>query len=105
MSDLLRKTSPEPFTRNEDLLERFYHLKAALSSHPVLKLTDPNSTFVLRTDASLHGLEAVLLQYQKEYPHPVAYASRELLDGEKRYSTIERKCLAVRMAGGKYVNL
>ena len=95
LSDLLRKTSPEPLPWNEDLLERFYHLKAALSSQPVLKLPDPHETFVLRTDASLHGLGAVLLQYQDECPHPVAYASRKLLDREKRYSTIERECLAI----------
>ena len=102
LSDLLRKTSPEPLPANEDLLEHFHHLKAALSSQPVLKLPDPGATFVLRTDASLHGLGAVLLQYQKECPHPVAYASRKLLDREKRYSTIERECLAVVFAISRF---
>ena len=93
LSDLLRKTSPESLPWKEDLFERFYHLNAALSSQPVLKLPDPPETFVLRTDASLNGLGAVLLQ--DECPHPVAYASRKLLDREKRYSTIELECLAM----------
>ncbi|XP_076055021.1 uncharacterized protein LOC143033448 isoform X2 [Oratosquilla oratoria] len=95
LSDLLRKTSPEPLPWTEDLLDRFCHLKAAISSQPILRLPDPKLTFVLRTDASLYGLGAVLLQYHDECPHPVAYASRKLLDREKRYSTIERECLAV----------
>ncbi|XP_076036803.1 uncharacterized protein LOC143022466 [Oratosquilla oratoria] len=95
LSDLLRKTSPKPLPWTEDLLDRFCHLKAAISSQPILRLPDLKLTFVLRTDASLYGLGAVLLQYHDECPHPVAYASRKLLDREKRYSTIERECLAV----------
>lgn len=102
LSDLLRKTSPEPLPWNEELLEKFHCQKEALSSQPVLTLPDPNKTFVLRTDASLHGLGAVLLQYQDECPHPVAYASRKLLDREKRYSTIERECLAVVFAIARF---
>ena len=74
---------------------KFHHLKLALSSEPVLKLPDLRLPFVLRTDASNYGLGAVLLQYYKDCPHPVAYASRKLLDRETRYSTIERECLAV----------
>ncbi|XP_076044813.1 uncharacterized protein LOC143027412 [Oratosquilla oratoria] len=95
LSDLLRKTSPEPLPWTEDLLDRFCHLKVATSSQPVLRLPDPNVTFILRTDTSLYGLGAVLLQYQNECPRPVAYASRKLLDREMRYSTIDRECLAV----------
>ena len=95
LSDLLRKDSPEPIPWNETLLECFSHLKTAISSRPILRLPDINKTFVLRTDASLHGLGAILLQYHEDFPHPVAYASRKLLDREKRYSTIERECLAI----------
>ena len=38
LSDLLMKTSPEPLSWNEDLLERLHNLKTALSSQPVLEL-------------------------------------------------------------------
>ena len=95
LSDLLKKDTREPLPWSEDLLRCFLHLKSALSSTPVLRIPDPQQIFVLRTDASNHGLGAVLLQYHNEYPHPVSYASRKLLDREKRYSTIERECLAI----------
>lgn len=95
LSDLLRKSVPEPLEWTEELRKCFEHLKTALHSHPVLKLPDQTRPFVLRTDASNHGLGAVLLQYTKDYPHPVAYAGRKLLDRERRYSTIEKECLAV----------
>ena len=62
---------------------------------PVLKLPDITKKFVLRTDASVSGVGAVLLQYHDNVPHPIAYASRKLLDRETRYSTIERELLAV----------
>ncbi|XP_042229996.1 uncharacterized protein LOC121871652, partial [Homarus americanus] len=89
LSDLLRKGHREPLVWNDDLLARFNRLKNSLSTQPILKLPDQHLTFVLRTDASSHGLGAVLLQYVRACPHPVAYASRKLLDRERRYSTIE----------------
>ncbi|XP_076038439.1 uncharacterized protein LOC143023724 [Oratosquilla oratoria] len=95
LSNLLRKTVREPLSWTEELQSLLNHLKLVLSSNPVLRLPDTNLTFVLRTDASNHGLGAVLLQYHLDYPHPVAFASRKLLDRESRYSTIERECLAV----------
>ena len=51
--------------------------------------------FVLRCDASSVGLGAVLLQYHDQTLFLVSYASIKLTDAEKRYSTIERECLAV----------
>lgn len=94
LSNLLKKSTREPLAWNEDLLDRFGHLKLALSTAPLLRLPNPNLTLSLRTDASNHGLGAVL-QYYDEHPHPVSYASQKLLDREKRYSTIEKECLAV----------
>lgn len=69
-----------------------------LSSKPehIFKLPDSSCQFILRTDASNHGLGAVLLQYVQGYPHPVTYTSRNLLDRERRYSTIKKECLAIR---------
>ena len=65
-----------------------------MSDSPVLKLPDVTKKFVLRTDFSGTGVGAVLLQYHDNVPHPVAYASRKLFDGETRYS-IESELLAV----------
>ncbi|XP_045134079.1 uncharacterized protein LOC123517739 [Portunus trituberculatus] len=95
LSDLLKKGVREPLAWDETALSCFNHLKQVLSSTPVLQVPDCGSPFILRSDASSHGLGSVLLQYHQGVPHPVAYASRKLLDREKRYSTIERECLAV----------
>ena len=102
LSDLLKKSVHEPLLWIEDLRSRFELLKQALSSSPVLRLPDASQTFVLRTDASNHGLGAVLLQYHENRPHPIAYASRKLLDRERRYSTIERECLAIVFGVNKF---
>ena len=49
------------------------------------------SEFVLQTDASAVGLDAVLEQNS----HVVAYASRFLPAAERNYSVIQRECPAV----------
>ena len=95
LSDLLWKNTPEPIHWTKELSDKFDKLKQALCSEPVLKLPDPNLTFILRTDASNTSLGAVLLQFLDNCPFPVAYASRKLLDRERKYSTIERVFLAI----------
>ena len=55
-----------------------------------------NEKFTLETDASVHGLGAILSQVQEDKKlHPVAYASRALSDQEKRYAITELETLAV----------
>jgi hypothetical protein len=83
-------------------LERFDNF---LSSDPVIVLPDFSRPFVVRSDASSTGIGAVLLQQQPNVDdqlHPVLYASRKLLDREKRYSTVERECLAIVWAVDKF---
>jgi hypothetical protein len=102
MSDQLKKDVREPICWTPELQANFTKLKTILSNDPILKLPDVNRKFVLRTDASSEGVGAVLLQYYDDVPHPVAYASRKLLSAEKRYSTIERECLAIIYGIDKY---
>ncbi|KAK3878392.1 hypothetical protein Pcinc_016976 [Petrolisthes cinctipes] len=50
---------------------------------------------IIRCDTSNFGLGAVLLQDIDGTPHPVAFASRKLLDREPRYATTEKEALAI----------
>ena len=49
----------------------------------------------MTTDASNHGIGAVLLQEHDGMKMPVMYISRKLKNGEENYSTIERECLGL----------
>lgn len=51
--------------------------------------------FELHTDASGHGIGAVLLQRQHGHDVPIAFWSRTLSKHERNYTITERECLAV----------
>ena len=54
---------------------------------------------MLQTDAFERGVGAVLSQRSDQgEDHPIAYFSKKLLPREERYSTIEKECLAIKMA-------
>ena len=95
LSDLLKKEVKEPLPWNLNCADNFSTLKKLLNSEPVLKLPDPTRPFVVRTDASIVGVGAVLLQYYDGIPFPISYSSRKLLERESRYSTIERELLGL----------
>lgn len=60
---------------------------------------DFTKQFVLQTDASDRGVGAVLSQCDEQgQDRPVAYFSRKLLNGEERYSIIEKECLGIKLA-------
>ena len=74
----------------------FDEVKCAITG-PDVMLLHPNydKPFVVETDASKHGLGAVLLQETDEGRKVVMFASRTLKDAETRYDRYERECLAV----------
>ncbi len=52
----------------------------------------------MQTDVLNRGVGAVLSQLGEDgKDHPVAYFSRKLLPREQRYSTVEQKCLAIKL--------
>ena len=74
-------------------------LKFLLYSFPVLRSPDFQKLFILQTDASDYGVGAVLSQEDENGDdHPVAYFSRKLLPRVQQYSTIEKECLAIKLA-------
>ena len=96
LTEKLKKDVKEPLEWNPEDIECFDMLKSIFSSDLILRLPDISLPFCLRTDASVTGLGAVLLQYHDKFPYPVSYASRKLLPREQNYSTIERECLAIK---------
>lgn len=70
-------------------------LKAELCSDRVLMPFDPTLPVVLTTDASPHGLAAVLSHTLNGIEKPIAYASRSLTKSEQNYSQLDREALAI----------
>ena len=102
MTDLLKKESLEPLVWSKIAAESFEKLKSMLCKSPILHLPNKEKMFVVRSDASSVGVGALLLQYDNEIPHPIAYASRKLLPRECNCSKIERELLAVVFAINKF---
>ena len=97
LTDLTRKGQPRVLEWGEAQEKAFNSLKmkGLLASKPILKLRGMDKPFVLRTDASDKGVGAVLLQSHGGSLFPVAFASKKLSDRERKYSTMERECLAM----------
>ena len=75
----MKKSELTEFMWSKECQEGFDALKHALTTAPVLAYPDYTQPFILETDASLKGLEAVLSQKGKDGEvHIIAYASRSL---------------------------
>lgn len=84
--------SPQNWTELE--WNSFYEVKERLKSAPVLAPPNPNKPYEIETDASSHGVGAILIQDQ----HPIAFASRVLKDCETRYHINELEAMAIQYA-------
>jgi hypothetical protein len=69
----------------------FNLLKELLTIAPVLKIVDPNESFVLCIDACKEGLEGVLTQNG----NVIGYESRNLKEHERNYSTHDLELAAI----------
>lgn len=70
-SDLTRRGQPSKVEWG-DAQEKAYQV----NSDPILRLPDPEKTFVLRMDASDYGIGAVLMQEHGGKLFPICYARR-----------------------------
>ena len=87
--DLLKSNAA--FTFHDKHREAVNTVKYALAHAPVLSMPDASKPFEIWSDASTHGIGAVLMQDG----HPVAYESRKLSSAEYNYTTTEQELLAV----------
>nr|KAG5686665.1 hypothetical protein BaRGS_031375 [Batillaria attramentaria] len=95
LTDLLKKGQPNAVEWGEAQERAFQTVRSTLTEKPVLRLPDPKKTFVLRTDASNDGVGAILMQEHEGKLHLVSYGSKKLSSAERKYSTIEKECLAI----------
>lgn len=81
LSDLLKGKKGRNITLNFEAWHAFQHLKEAFTSVPILKLPDPNKSFVVNVDTSEIGIGVVLSEHHSSPPklHPCVFFSRKLL--------------------------
>ncbi|GFO29427.1 Zinc finger protein [Plakobranchus ocellatus] len=95
LSDLVRKGQPNIVNWGDSQERAYNSLRVAVTSKPVLQLPNVNKRFVLRTDASDRGIVAALMQENEGTLFPIAYASKNLTDRERKYSVTEREAIAI----------
>ena len=81
---------------DEEQVEAFELLKAALAQPPILRLPRSDLPFSVDTDACQHQIGCALMQtYPDGLRYPVGFWSRSLIPAERNYSVSEKECLAV----------
>ena len=99
LTDLTRRNSPTRVVWTVECQVAFDSLKESLCNSPVLRSPDFAAKFILQTDASNGGIGAVLSQRDDDgVDHPIAYYSKKLQPREEPYATVEKECLAIKMA-------
>ena len=99
--DLLRNNTKWSWTPQHDVI--FKKLKNIISTDDTLVHYDSTLPLVLCTDASDVGVSAVLMQrYDDNTLKPISASSRQLIDAEKKYSTIDKEALAIIYGINKY---
>ena len=101
LTELLKKE--EKFSWNPERQSAFKELKLTLSRAPILSPPDWAKEFHIILDASSWCLGDILWQFNgSNRESPVYYVSRQMSPAEKKYTTTERKALAVIYACKKF---
>ena len=61
----------------------------------VLRYPDPTKRFKITTDACGYGIAAVLSQEFEGVDRPIAFISRTLTEGERKWDTHDKEALAI----------
>ena len=85
----------QPFVWTPDAEQAFKQLKKALVKAPILGYPLAKGQLILDTDASNHGIGAVLSQVQEGQECVIAYYSRVLTQPEQNYCVTRRELLAI----------
>ncbi|KMQ92398.1 enzymatic polyprotein endonuclease reverse [Lasius niger] len=93
LTDLLKKDKPFIWTPLQE--NAFATLRNELCEEPILQYPNFNEPFILTTDACGYAIGGVLSQGLVGKDLPISYTSRVLNDAERKYSTIEKECLAI----------
>ena len=91
-----RLVSGTCFTWLNDAEIAFNEIKSIVCRNTVLAYPSRNAKLIVDTDASDEGLGAVVSQIDSDgVERPLAFASRTLSESEKKWTVMERECLAI----------
>lgn len=90
------------FKWNDEAQRSFQHLKAALTSSPILATPEFGKPFIITTDASKYAIGSILSQVIDGKERVIRYASRVLNAAERNYCTTEKEALAVVWSIGNF---
>ena len=101
LTNLLRKDASYVWTN--ECQTAFINIKDRLVNAPILAPPDWSKAFHVHADASNTAVGAVLCQADDaKVDHPIYYASRNLSDPERNYTTTEKECLSMVFSVDKF---
>jgi hypothetical protein len=98
---LVRLKHENEFMWGEEQNKVFERIKEYLATPPVLRAPRVGESFRLYIAAEGHVIGAALTQHDEGKESAITYLSRRLVDGETRYTPIEKLCLSLFYASTK----
>ena len=94
--NLMALASPKvPFVWSDIQEDEFQDVRGAILSAPMLYHIDYSLPIILRTDASMRGVGAVLVQIKNGRERPICFLSKKLSPAASRWSTIDQEAFAI----------